>query len=75
MTRTASIILLLLVIFYSQQASTENLIIHSDGSLTFNGIHYVPMEPVIQESRSIDSPILGDLPCQCNDDDCSNCDY
>lgn len=59
----------------SQTGSSENIIVHSDGSLTFNGVQYIPIEPVIQESRSIGSPIIGELPCQCNDDDCSNCDY
>ena len=75
MSKISSLILLFLLIIYSQKGSSENLEVHPDGSLTFNGVHYVPIEPIIQESRSIDSPILGELPCQCNDDDCSNCDY
>ncbi|CAG9801740.1 unnamed protein product [Chironomus riparius] len=75
MSKAASVILLFLVIIYFKEGSSENIIIHSDGSLTFNGIQYIPIEPVIQESRSIDIPVSGDIRCQCNDDECSNCDY
>lgn len=75
MYKAASIILLFLLIIYCQKGSSENLIVNPDGSLTFNGIKYMPVEPVIQESRSVDIPILDDPPCECNDDDCSNCDY
>lgn len=69
---------IILLTFYLQKSSCDDVFADDqpDGTLIINGLHYVPVETIDQDSISIDNPVIaGDSPCQCIDEYCSNCEF